>query len=147
MGQIRLFLRSAPKIRSEDCAKKADSNTASGFHLLFDILAIGALCLSETETLLSQDIASLTSSGWRNRLESLPLRYAPWMHCTVQDSIVLFWHLEKIKQIFKTNQKTFKHSLFCHLRLFFLKKKYRTWFWTYNRLNLWVFFYQTKALH
>ena len=88
MGQIRLFLRSAPKIRSEDCAKKADSNTASGFHLLFDILAIGALCLSETETLLSQDIASLTSSGWRNRLESLPLRYAPWMHCTVHCSIL-----------------------------------------------------------
>ena len=70
MGQIRLFLRSAEPISADEVSKLADSNTAGGFHLLFDALAVGAICLAETDPLLLADEGFSSSTGWRQRLDA-----------------------------------------------------------------------------
>merc|ERR1719376_822129 len=51
----------------------ADSNTAGGFHLLFDVFCLAVTLMAEVDTLLVVDHQLTSVSAWRARLHLLPV--------------------------------------------------------------------------
>ena len=103
MGQIRSVLRSSEIVEKteEELVQYADSNTAGGFHLLFDILTLAVILSSDIDAALPSFVDNfLQTSAWRERLKLLPsathalvsrynefgTQFAEWMTLILNDA-------------------------------------------------------------